>query len=408
VVEDTNGVRVYTNAEANAVGVLHEAFENQVIREGSLGSFYDLLLASAAGVPMLIYLDSYLNLAGDPNENYAREILELHTMGVDNGYNQNDIEELARCFTGWTLCKKAPADVGDPFASCLDNDDPTGIWSFHFDAANHDYTSKVIFQGQSYQIDIPARDPILEANDGILDALTVMDWLAKSSQQTAEYVSTKMIQNLVSEDVPIALLAACIGEWLATEGDIQSVLNVILTSDEFLGNAHRNNMVRTPYEYLAAGGRAMDDSSLSNTDLNQIPVLMRNFSAALNNLPFEWSTPDGYPNTGTDQFGTSKTLGRIQFNVFLYDLLLSGGHDFAAMMTSAGTDQNDSSAIAAFFLTTMYQDHFTQNDLDLAVQYLDTDSNGVADPIDPLDADYEARLRQFAVFVGSYPYSMKQ
>ena len=118
-IPDSNGEPLYTNEEALAQTVLWEFQEHSDYRDNALGQFIDLLTASATGKPMLVYLDGIYNIVGAPNENYSRELLELHTMGVDNGYTQIDIEQVARCFTGWTICKTDPSEEDDPHGTCL-------------------------------------------------------------------------------------------------------------------------------------------------------------------------------------------------------------------------------------------------------------------------------------------------
>lgn len=399
----------YTLAQANAEVAALEGAENATLRALALGSFHDLLLASAMGVPMLQYLDSHLNLAAAPNENYARELFELHTMGVDNGYDQTDIEQMARCLTGWTLCKKAPADVADPFAPCLGAADPTGVWTFHFDATRHDYGAKTLTLG-SQVFQIPARPALDPA--GLQDGLVVMEWLAKSSPQTAEFVSSKLIRKFVSDTPPPALVAECLGVWFATQGNVREVLQVILTSDEFLlATHHRWNLVRTPIEYMTASARVLDDGSLSALDDSRMLTRVRTALAATNNLPFNWNTPDGYPGTGADQLGSAKVLERIDFNRVIFDgAATDPEYDLLGLLADQGVPAADPGAIADFFLGAFYPGHVSPEERQLAIEYLASDLSTppMPSPLDPLAPDYEARLRNFVVFVASYPHSLKQ
>lgn len=117
---NADGSQAMSEAQARREAVQLEYLEYQFFYDNAMGNFGDLLRYSASSPPMLIYLDSVSNLKADANENYAREILELHTMGVDNGYTQDDIEELALCFTGWTVTK-VPAYTGQPFPTSVTN-----------------------------------------------------------------------------------------------------------------------------------------------------------------------------------------------------------------------------------------------------------------------------------------------
>lgn len=395
-----------TGAEAHAVTLEVEGGENQRFRDLAFGDFRDLVVASATGVPMLIYLDSHLNIALEPNENYARELLELHTMGVDNGYDQDDIEELARCLTGWTFCKKAPGTETDPHAPCVPDSDVNGIWAFHFDAANHDYGSKVLFDGTSYQINIPARPAM--STDGLLDGLDVIDWLTRNSPQTAEFISTKLVQKFVSDDPPPSLVAACIGTWLSTQGDIKAVLETILLSDEFLFD-HRWNLIETPYEYCVANARAFDEGALPAGDDEQLGIRIRSTMSLTGNRLFEWFTPDGYPSFGLDQLGTSKLLERIDFNLRIFDGFSNDPEfDIVAHLNAAGVTVFDAQAIVSYFLNTLYPNNYTTEDEQLALAFINTDELGNPAFLNWLAPDFPDRVHAFAVFVSSFPQSMKQ
>ncbi|MGE3165795.1 MAG: DUF1800 family protein [Planctomycetota bacterium] len=409
------GLPEYNATTSLELAVRLEGEENERLRAGALESFHDLLLASATGVPMLIYLDSILNVAANPNENYAREIFELHTLGVDNIYNQNDIEELARCFTGWTICKKDPAIVLDPMATlfdiasapCLPNNDPTGVWAFHFNTATHDYAQKVIFSGNPiYQLVIPARTP--GSVEGLNDGLEVIAQLAGMSP-TAEYVSRKLIQKFLRDTTPpAALVAECIGAW-GPEGDIAAVLEVILTSDNFLSDtsSDRWNLVKTPYEYALGSARIL---GLTGMSLGNRQTLINNIRTMLSrtvNLPFQFSTPDGFPSAGPDQLGTSKVLERVLHNGRLF-VTLSPGYNIPTFLTNAGVALDDVDAIVDYTLSHFYQSNTNAVDRQLAVDYLSTDVNGVPTPLDPGAGDYTSRLRQFLQFVASFPQSIKQ
>ncbi|MEM7166115.1 MAG: DUF1800 family protein [Planctomycetota bacterium] len=397
---------VYTSSESSALTVSLEEIENSTLRSLGFSDFRDLVIASATGVPMLIYLDSHLNIAAEPNENYARELLELHTMGVDNGYTQDDIEELSRCLTGWTLCKKAPGTETDPHAPCLPADDATGIWAFHFDPATHDYDAKTLFEGTGYQLDIPARPAL--SPDGILDGFEVIDWLTQDSSQTAEFISTKLIKKFVSDTPPPSLVAACIATWLTTDGDIQAVLDVILHSDEFLFD-HRWNLIETPYEYCVANARAFDEGSLPPGDDEALGIRIRSAMSLTNNRLFEWGTPDGYPSFGLDQLGTSKVLERIDYNMRIFDGFSSDPQfDLVAHLNAAGVLVFDAASIVSFFLDSLYPNNYTAEDEQLALDFINTNELGNPAFLNWLAPDFPDRVHAFGVFVSSFPQSMKQ
>ena len=177
-----------------------------VIRAHALGKFKELIRASATSPAMLVYLDGKENKKGSPgdvpNENYARELLELHTLGVDGGYTQSDVYEAARSLTGWRL--------------------RTG-WrkgTVYFDANLHDDGEKRVL-GQ-----------MIPAGGGAADLDRLVD-IACHHPSTANHIATKLVRRFVSEDVPASLVTRVAEVFTATDGDIKSLLRTILTSDEF-------------------------------------------------------------------------------------------------------------------------------------------------------------------------------
>ncbi|MCA8959691.1 MAG: DUF1800 family protein [Planctomycetes bacterium] len=399
------GVDVYTPAEARAIGTGWEHEENQAFRDNALGTFHDLLLASATSKAMIIYLDSFTNRVGQPNENYARELLELHTMGVDNGYTQSDIEELARCFTGWTVCKVDPADVGDPAAGCLANDDPLGEWSFKFRPAFHDYDEKVIFAGQPHELVIPARP--VGSPTGVLDGFEVIEHLSGLSF-TAEHVSRKLIQRLLDDEPPTDLVADCIGTWLTTDGDIRSVVATILYSDHFLGGQYRWTKVYTPFEYVIARARGAGVVTNGLPLVNGIAGNTQAGLRGLNYVPFTFETPDGRSEYGFDWMGSTDLLNRVLFST----LLAEGGPNLAfdpvAIMTTAGVPLNDAAAIVDFWMARTFQNNYTVAERAVAIDFLSTDLDGLPLPLVPSDANYGDRIRATVGLILAAPQSQMQ
>lgn len=393
-----DGGTVYDNVTSRVVAMHLEAREDDAFRQDGLGYFEDLVLASATSPTMLIYLDNISNLASAPNENYAREILELSTVGVNGGYTQNDVEELARCFTGWTIRKKLPMDVGDPLAPPLANNDPAGEWSFHFDPPTHDYGAKQLFTTTSYPLSIPAR--AADSVDGVLDGYEVIAHLAVTSQ-TAQYVSSKLIQKFVSDNVPPALLAQCIGTWLSTQGDLAAVMETILLSNEFLGTANRWNKVKTPMETLLSTLRTLE-GDMANA--GQVVGTLAN----LVHVPLNFNTPDGYPELGDDWIGTSKLVDIIQFNQRIHNGASDTSFDPGAVQIAAGIDGADPVAVVDFWLEFMFAGATTPVDEALALQFFTTDDNGLPASYSPGTVLYDTQLRKFLAFLRSWPQAVKQ
>ncbi|MFN0060540.1 MAG: DUF1800 family protein [Planctomycetota bacterium] len=398
--EGSTGAQVYpSSALATPVAVLQEYNESEAFRAGALGSFHDLLVESATSVAMLIYLDNISNVASGPNENYARELLELSTVGVSGGYSQNDIEELARCFTGWTICKVAAADVDNPHAPCLLPENPAGVWAFHFEPANHDYGQKILFGGAIPQLIIPAGSMASAPLAGINDGMMVLEHLA-GIQNTAQYVSSKLISKFVSDSVPPALLAACIGTWLATDGDLTAVMDTILTSNEFLGATFRWNKIETPMESLISMLRAYDGVSNATSVVTSL--------SRLNHLPFNFSTPDGFPES--DSLGsTAKLLERITYAQIIYKGTTSEPtYDLISLLQDYGVTLSSADQIVDFFLDVLMQSNFSVIDRQLAIDFLSTSDTGVATPLVPGTADHVARVKKVAALLASYPQANKQ
>ena len=176
-------------------------FQREAIRAHALGNFRDLLFATAQSPAMLIYLDNRSNEAENPNENYARELLELHTLGVDGGYSEQDVREVARALTGWTVDERT--DSG-----------------FYFRAEVHDTGEKQLL-GHT-----------LPADRGIEDGLHVLR-LAADHPSTARFLCYKLCVKFVSDEPPHNLVESAARVWTRTDGDIKAVLRHIFLSEDF-------------------------------------------------------------------------------------------------------------------------------------------------------------------------------
>lgn len=241
----------------------------QQFRQHALGNFRDLLLASAKSPAMLLYLDNFVNVAGSPNENYARELLELHTLGVNGGYTEIDVKEVARAFTGWTIHPKAR----------------TG---FYFSPTEHDTASKQIL-GHT-----------LPDNRGLEDGLHVLSILAMHPA-TARFVCRKLAVRFVSDDPPDGLIDRLAAVWQQHGGQIKPVLRTLFLSSEFAQSAGQK--LRRPLDFFigamrATGTEFVDTWRLQET-LNE-----------LGQMPFGWRPPNGYPDTAAAWTNTNGMLAR--------------------------------------------------------------------------------------------------
>jgi len=241
------------------VGYLKLLDDRLVIRKHALGNFGDLLRASAHSTAMLEYLDNTRSRVGRVNQNYAREIMELHTMGADGGYSQKDVEEVTRCFTGWTMM---------------------GRGDFRFDPTGHDFGEKIVL-GQTFEA-MPTSAGSLGKQDGdrVINLL-----LAHPS--TAKYVSTKMIQWLLRYDPPEALVQRVAGVFTRTKGDIRSMVREILQPSNVAAAPLK---FKRPFHYIVSAMRATTPAvtSVAGYAGRQLTLTGQPL--------FSWDTPDGYPD----------------------------------------------------------------------------------------------------------------
>lgn len=228
--------------------------DREVIRPHALGRFRDILRASAHSPAMLFYLDNVVNERSHPNENYAREIMELHTLGVDGGYTEDDIKEVARCFTGWTM------------------HDQRGEFQFREDW--HDTGRKVVLGQEIYNPSNWKKD-----GDDVIELLA-------DHPNTARYVSTKLVRRFVADDPPPEIVDACVAAWQESDGDIKKVVRAILMHPDF---DQAPPKFKRPYELLISIMRATNANYDGDFDL--VARLER-----MGQRPFGWVTPDGYPD----------------------------------------------------------------------------------------------------------------
>ncbi|MFZ1395459.1 MAG: DUF1800 domain-containing protein [Candidatus Promineifilaceae bacterium] len=244
-------------------------YQREVIRANALGSFRDLLVATAKSPAMLYYLDNYINVAGAPNENYAREVMELHTLGVDGGYTEDDVKEVARAFTGWTV----------------HNGTRTG---FYFDPGSHDYDPKQLL-GHS-----------LPGGRGLEDGLHVLNILTEHPA-TARFVCTKLCVRFVSDTPPASLVDRLTAVFQQSHGDIKTVLRALFLSDEFFNSTGQK--FKRPLDFFIGALRATGTQIKDWWRLEQMVY-------ELGQPPYGWSPPNGYPDVAGAWLNTGGLLAR--------------------------------------------------------------------------------------------------
>lgn len=257
--------------------------DREVVRRHALGRFRDLLQASAKSVAMLYYLDNYTNVATGPNENYARELMELHTLGVDGGYTETDVREVARILTGWSI----DARLGSG----------TEI-TFLFRGLAHDLAAK-----RALGSDFPA-------GGGQLEGERLLDLLA-AHPSTAAFIARKLAIRFAGDAPQQTLIDAMAATFIASDGDIRAVLRTLFSSSEFRNSADQK--LRRPVEFVSAVLRVLE----ARTTGNFVQVITQQLTA-LGQVPYMWPAPNGYPdNMG---YWTSSTAVLSRWN-FIFSLL---------------------------------------------------------------------------------------
>ncbi len=233
--------------------------DREVIRPHALGNFRDLLGASAHSPAMLEYLTNDTNVKGHPNENYARELMELHTLGVDGPYTQKDVREVARAFTGWTL---------------------HGVYSrepqmgtFRFANHYHDKREKVVL------------GRVIPSGGGEEDGEQILDLLA-THPKTADFIAEKLVRYFWGYKPKRKLVRKAARKFLATDGDIAATVKVILARKQMQSAEPK---LKRPVHLMASAVRA------TLADVRDAGFLIEQLELA-GHLPFAWSAPNGYPD----------------------------------------------------------------------------------------------------------------
>ena len=322
-------------------------YERDAIRPHVLGRFRDLLGATAHSPAMLFYLDNWqsasqgadrmepanrprrrvLRGVGRPvpdgqrrpneaaqnrrprglNENYARELLELHTLGVDGGYTQKDVQEVARAFTGWTI--DAPRQGG----------------GFRFEPRMHDNGEKMVLGHR------------IKAGGGQMDGEQILDILA-AHPSTARFIATKLARRFVADEPPAALVERASARFRATRGDIREVVATIVTSPEFFAGSAYRAKVKTPFEFVVSAAR------VTGTNLtNALPVVL---ALREQGMPlYGCQPPTGYADRADAWVNTGALLNRMNFALSLTEGRLGGGRQINGS-PAAAPPQNGESLIA--------------------------------------------------------------
>ena len=297
-----NHFNVYMDKGADRI--LISTYERDALRPHVFGKFRDLLEATAQSPAMLFYLDNWQSVSPNRvpagarfpkqkakqarglNENYARELMELHTLGVDGGYTQDDIVQAARCFTGWTISQ------------------PNRGGEFMYNDRVHDKGEKTVLG-----VKIPA-------GGGKDDAEKVLDILARHPS-TARFISTKLAKKFVADDPPPALVDRMVKTFHDTDGDIRAVMSTMLESKEFFSEGAFRAKVKTPLELIVSAVRATD----AQVDF-AIPLATQ--IAQLGQPLYRKIEPTGYSSANSEWVNSAALLARMNFALALADNRVPG------------------------------------------------------------------------------------
>ena len=292
--------------------ILKTADDREVIRPNALGNFHALLSASMHSPAMLVYLDNASSTRDGPNENYARELLELHTLGVSGGYSQTDVQEVARALTGWSVTGRRGGE---------------GAGAFIFKGTFHDDGAKTILG-----VEFPAGQGI-EEGDRLITLLA-------EHPSTADFISYKLARHFVADDPPASLVAKTSAVFGSSHGDIREVLRTILFSDEFRQSLGSGKL-KKPIEFVISTIRQLNIESEFNRPMNG---MLR----SMGHIPFFWPAPNGYPDIGSAWLNSNDLLTRWNFALAIAsNSLKDSSVDWSALVSSSASMEEIIDAMSA-------------------------------------------------------------
>jgi uncharacterized protein (DUF1800 family) len=323
------------------------SYERDVIQPHTLGKFKDLVTATAQSPAMLFYLDNFLS--ADPkaaerqaaeraarqqmhrgpwgqtypprpqpqaqnkkkqerglNENYGRELMELHTLGVDGGYTQKDVTEVARCFTGWSIEK------------------PRENPQFKFEEKFHDPGPKVVMGKKIHA-------------GGMKDGEEVIELLSKNPN-TAKFISTKLAHRFVSDTPPPALVERMAKEFLKSDGDIKDVMRTMIYSPEFWSRDAYRAKIKTPFELVVSSVRAL------GTDVDT-PMPLVQWVGRIGEPLYQCQPPTGYVDKANTWVNTGALLNRLNFSLALAGNKVRGSRSDVSALLGTDTGGDAKSAL---------------------------------------------------------------
>ena len=333
------------------------AYERDVIRPNALGHFGDLLLKTAKSPAMLYYLDNFSSSAplaegqgaryvadgeggaiagGDRgrrglNENYAREVMELHTLGVDGGYTQQDVTQAARVLTGWTVYPMNDAGKGIINRFSEDQLASRGFvheGDFLFNANRHDKGEKIVL-GHTFP-----------AGGGYDEGATLLEMLAHHPS-TARFIARKLAVRFVSDDPPPALIEKMAKAFLENDGDIRQVLITMVSAPEFWNPAAVREKTKSPFELAIGAVRSLHGTI-------EQPYPLYNWVSRMGEKKYYYQAPTGFPDKGSYWINTGSLLNRMNFGLALATGRIPGVRIDLVALNNGHEPEDAQSALLAY------------------------------------------------------------
>ena len=305
------------------------SYDRDTIRPNAMAKFSTLLQATAQSPAMLFYLDNFQSVSPNANqnrrggllqglraqqqpppqqqrrginENYARELMELHTLGVDGGYTQKDVQEVARCFTGWTIFQ--PRGGAAAVNAMMGEGARRNAGSFFFNGRVHDDGEKIVLGHK------------IPAGGGIKDGLMVLDILAHHPS-TAKFIATKLVRHFVSDTPPQALVDRAAATFTKTDGDIRETLKTIFMSKEFNSTEAYRAKIKRPFELVISAIRTLGADTNGGPQTHQ-------WIARMGEPLYGFQTPNGYSDAAESWVNTGALLERMNFGLALANNRIPG------------------------------------------------------------------------------------
>ncbi len=297
----------------------------KVIRPNAFGKFRDLLHASAHSPAMLVFLDQATSIGTAPNENYARELMELHSIGVDSGYSHHDVEEVARALTGWTV------------VSPRDRKKEAG--TYYFNPQIHNSGEKHVLG-------------MMIPSGGEDEGMMILDMLA-SHPSAAQFISRKLAVRFISDSPSPEVVDSLAQVFTQTDGDVRSLLRAIVQSDSFKSSAGQK--FKKPLDFFISTLRLTDATiTINSRNGRKIQEHLR----LLGQVPFTWSPPNGFPDSEEYWSTTSGLLDRWNFGLLLTSNQIRGMEvDLKSLTRDAASAEDVVDVLSLRFLGELLPDN---------------------------------------------------